>query len=320
MDITNALESLTEALKKRERELDEREAELNEKMARVDVDISKAYGNTRPTDVLHLNIGGQRIDVLRRTLCSIEGSMLAAKFSGRWDDSLEKDENGHFFMDHDFDDFKIMINFLRDKAIETPKFPVSAPVGTCKFFRLLEYYGMTDGVYPIRLEPRYVTDDDSFEISKGLQINAKEWCTFEVIQHGHTRQIVSFEVRLGKVQRLQIGLQIDDRTDNRFDYSQSTGVGDIESTYALDTVRSCVLNAGTRNDIEGLEVKEGSIIKIELCGKWYIDGKLVASADENDGQLNIIKSPRQHTISRYPMTPAISIKGEANIVNVDYKI
>jgi hypothetical protein len=303
-DINNALASLTEALKKRERELDEREAELNEKVKRVDVDIRKAYGNTSPSDVLHLNIGGQRIDVLRRTLCSIEGSMLAAKFSGRWDDSLEKDENEHFFLDHDFDDFKRMIDFLRDKAIETPKFPVLAPEGTFKFYRLLEYYGMTNGVYPIRLEPRYVTDDtdDSFEISKGLQINAKEWCTFELRQHGHTRTIVSFQVRIGKVQRLQIGLQIS-RTDNRFEYSQSTGVGDITSTYSLDTVRSCMLKKGTRTDIEDLEVKEGSIIKIELCGKWYVDGKLVASIDDEiNREMNAVGGG---IISRCTILPAI---------------
>ena len=65
--------------------------------------------------------------------------MLASKFSGRWDDSLEKDRDGNFFLDHDFDDFKMMIDFLRDKAIESPKFPVFAPQGNGKFFRLLEY-------------------------------------------------------------------------------------------------------------------------------------------------------------------------------------
>jgi hypothetical protein len=135
MDISNALTSLTEALKKRKRELDETEKELNEKKERVDGDIRQIYGTTSPSDVLHLNIGGQRIDVLRRTICSIDGSMLASKFSGRWDDSLEKDENGHYFLDHDFEDFKMMIDFLRGKAIETPKYPVVAPQGTRNFFR-----------------------------------------------------------------------------------------------------------------------------------------------------------------------------------------
>jgi hypothetical protein len=52
-----------------------------------------------PGDVLRFNVGGARIDVLRRTLTSVEGSMLAAKFSGRWDDSLEKDADGNFFID-----------------------------------------------------------------------------------------------------------------------------------------------------------------------------------------------------------------------------
>lgn len=303
MDITNALTSLTEALKKRERELDEREKELNEKMERVDGDIRQIYGTTSPSDVLHLNIGGQRIDVLRRTICSIDGSMLASKFSGRWDDSLEKDENGHYFLDHDFEDFKMMIDFLRGKAIETPNYPVVAPQGTRNFFRLLEYYGMTDGVYPIHLDPLYVTDEsnDSFEILKKLQtlhIHAKEWCTFQLVRQGHTRKIESFEVRLGKVHRFQIGFV--DKSDP-FVYSQSIGVGDIPNTYSLDTVRSCILKEGTKTDVEGVEVKEGSIIKVELCGKWYVDGTLVASDDKI--KFNI---------------PAISIKGEATVIHVAY--
>ena len=52
-----------------------------------------------PCDVLHLNIGGNLTAVLRRTLTSVEGSMLASRFSGRWDESLEKDRNGNFFID-----------------------------------------------------------------------------------------------------------------------------------------------------------------------------------------------------------------------------
>jgi len=30
------------------------------------------------------NVGGTRIDVLRRTLTLVEGSLLATKFGGRW--------------------------------------------------------------------------------------------------------------------------------------------------------------------------------------------------------------------------------------------
>ncbi|GFH59824.1 hypothetical protein CTEN210_16300 [Chaetoceros tenuissimus] len=321
-DIGNALESLTQALKKRELELDEREAELNEKMERVDIDISKAYGDTSPSDVIHLNIGGKRLDVLRRTLCSIEGSMLASKFSGRWDDSLEKDENGHFFLDHDFDDFKMMIDFLRDKSIESPKFPVTAPQGNVKFYRLLEYYGMTDGVYPTWFVPCYVPDDkeDVYELTKGghTRILSKDWCTFELTQQGHTRNVKCFEIKLGEVERFQIGYQYftsNDWSACKFDYSQSTGVGDIANTCAVDTVRSCALNGGTRTDISGMEVQVGSIIKVEE-GNWYVDGKLVASTTDKEG---IAKMNTPTDNSNYGSAWAISIKGEAQLISIDYK-
>ena len=319
-DVGSALESLTQALKKRERELDERESELSEQQKRLNTEIISAYGDTSPSDVIHLNIGGKRLDVLRRTLCSVEGSMLASKFSGRWDDSLEKDENGHFFLDHDFDDFKMMIDFLRDKAIESPKFPVFAPQGNGKFFRLLEYYGMTDGIYPTCFVPCYVPDDkeDAFELTGHTRIFCKEWCTFELTQQGHNRRINCFEIKLGEVERFQIGYQYytsGDRSACKFDYSQSTGVGDISNTCAIDTVRSCALNAGTKTDISDMEVKVGSIIKVEE-GNWYVDGKLVASTTEKEG---IVKMDIPTATYDYGSRLTISIKGEARLISIDYK-
>ncbi len=313
-DIGSAFTSLSEALKKRERELDEKEAELSEKRKRLEVEITDVYGNTGPSDVLHLNVGGQRIDVLRRTLCSIEGSMLASRFSGRWDDSLEKDENGHFFIDQEYNQFKMLIDYLRDKAIETENYPVSAPNGGPKFYRLLDYFGLTDGIYPTWFEPWFNPNhgDDAFMITKGIEIDAKEWCHFELKQHGHLRSIKSFELRLGEIKRLQIGLNmfyLEDYPD--FVYSQSTGVGDEPETNALDPVRSCVINEGERFDISGLEVKEGSMIKIELEGNWYFDGKLVASHDGRDGSVMM-------AVQGCKVRPAISIKGKAKLVNVAY--
>ena len=50
-----------------------------------------------PRDIVPLSIGGSRIHVLRKTLCLFESSMLAAQFSGRWDDNVEKDDDGFFF-------------------------------------------------------------------------------------------------------------------------------------------------------------------------------------------------------------------------------
>lgn len=53
----------------------------------------------QPADVLTLNFGGTKIQVLRKTLTQYDKSMFAAHFSGRWDDSIEKDAEGSFFID-----------------------------------------------------------------------------------------------------------------------------------------------------------------------------------------------------------------------------
>ena len=82
-EVGKALASLTAALEIREEQLNQREEELNSKEERLQSEIIDVYGNTGPSDVLHLNVGGTAIAVLRRTLTSVENSMLASKFSGR---------------------------------------------------------------------------------------------------------------------------------------------------------------------------------------------------------------------------------------------
>ena len=83
--VDDALSNLTKALEQREKELDDREEKLNQCEKRLEAEHAQVYGKTTPSDVLHLNVGGTKTTVLRRTLTSFPGSMLAARFSGRWD-------------------------------------------------------------------------------------------------------------------------------------------------------------------------------------------------------------------------------------------
>jgi hypothetical protein len=51
-------------------------------------------------------------------------------FSGRWDESIEKDENGHFFIDQDYPLFRHMLDYLRNNANGDDgdqKYPVHSP-------------------------------------------------------------------------------------------------------------------------------------------------------------------------------------------------
>ena len=69
--------------------------------------------DTSDTDIIKVNVSGTHIDVSRRTFCQIEGSMLATKFSGRWEGNMKKDEDGRVFLNYDPDEFKLILKELR---------------------------------------------------------------------------------------------------------------------------------------------------------------------------------------------------------------
>ena len=52
-----------------------------------------------------------KLSTSKQTLTSIEGTFLASMFSGRF--TMEKDENGHYFIDRDGKHFRHILNFLR---------------------------------------------------------------------------------------------------------------------------------------------------------------------------------------------------------------
>jgi len=210
--VGDILSSLQEALSKREEELEAREEKLRKDRERFEAERAKDYGKTQPGDVLHLNIGGVQTAVLRRTLTSIPDSMLASKFSGRWDDSLEKDKDGNFFIDQDYSLFKYIIEYLRNKANETEEYALKSPdvlkdtfdSGKLQafhqmrewgyeadkmpdelkdkgrnldklreFYRMVEYYGLTNGIYPTRLIAS--KPEDSMELLENKKAHSNEW-------------------------------------------------------------------------------------------------------------------------------------------------
>ena len=45
--------------------------------------------NVRDDDLINLNVGGTKLTTTRSTLCQVEDSLLAALFSGRWEDNIK---------------------------------------------------------------------------------------------------------------------------------------------------------------------------------------------------------------------------------------
>ena len=76
------------------------------------------------------------------------GPRFETRFSGRWDDSIEKDRDGNFFIDQEYVLFETMINYLRNKSNGTEMFKMESPGyghfdkerRVLDFHRMVEYY------------------------------------------------------------------------------------------------------------------------------------------------------------------------------------
>ena len=325
--LDDALKSLPKLLAQREKELEEREEEVK----RLKKSLEKDYPNLGTSnDVLRLNVGGTRIDVLRRTLTQIEDSMLESRFSGRWDDSLEKDADGNFFIDQPPELFIPLINYLRAKAIETPltrkaELPVvrnSKEVND--FRRMVDYYGLTLGLYPVGLYRVQSATKESFigRIVPGYKIESEEWATYYIAPlNNGTRYVHSYEVTLlGQSSTVQIGWI--SKTETGFiDYFASEsgrGVGYGTASHSLDCVKNAIITNGASSDLLGGElgaIKEGSVIRSENKGNhWYINRHLVASATEKCDNILEIKIVAKNEAS---FVPCISIKGSCAISAIE---
>ena len=108
-------------------------------------------------DIMHLNVGGHKLTTKRCTLCQVEGSLLASMFSGRWEDSLERDQDGAVFFYFNPQCFVVILDYLRAKKISTPENPAPLPKvaeDQAKNFNiLLEYLGLSDEIVPAEKVP-----------------------------------------------------------------------------------------------------------------------------------------------------------------------
>jgi len=98
--VLEALDMARTELEERESSLEQREEALRKAIEGVENEKWLMAGGRKPSDVLQINVRGTKLSVLRSTECQLESSLMAAKFSGRWDGSVEKDADGAFFIDH----------------------------------------------------------------------------------------------------------------------------------------------------------------------------------------------------------------------------
>ncbi|GFH53165.1 hypothetical protein CTEN210_09641 [Chaetoceros tenuissimus] len=292
-----------------------------EQQKRGKIDPSNIDGDTKPCDVLHLNIGGKRLDVLRRTLCSVEDSMLATKFSGRWEDSLEKDRDGNIFINQEYSLFKAMVDYLRNKEMETEAYPVPPPkfdrTSKQDFYRMLSYYGMLFAIYPLKLNPHEKYPPESAMVSTSADgttvIETKSFCAFKLspYEHGESNALTSFEIKLGEVDRCEVGLEMVDECYQESSFSIATrDERDEMKDYSFDISETDYANYYR----EEINVSKGTTIRVENLRTWVI-GKTTVASDDIRSNFSI---RRPDAAACYDTYFNISVQGKVTLTNFKY--
>ncbi|GAX27894.1 hypothetical protein FisN_21Hh244 [Fistulifera solaris] len=307
--LDKALTNLPKILAKRLKLLEQREEELQKSFDRLEKE-KKSLGCGNASDVIHLNVGGTLVATLRRTLTYVEDSMLAARFSGRWDESIEKDKDGNFFVDQRVEMFLPMIDYIRNKQNETPSTYAPQSPGLSDFAnnqkdygdfkRMVEYFGMTLGIYPVELID-YTTADKKRIGETGssslLYVAFSEWGICGFLPKGHTRKIKGFEVKIGDATNLQIGWV-------KGPVVTKTDVTSHSSSVVVDVARAGISCNGTFESISN-SLQSGTFVKCKNYGKeWFIDGEKLVGNWNN-------------TWETEGVVPAMSGKGEWTITAVE---
>ena len=137
--------------------------------------------------------------------------MLAVRFSGRWerDNDDDNDNNETFFIDFSPVIFLPLIDYLRAKWVETPAHIKAAPTpGTFAdddelfgdFLRMVDYYGLAEEMYPIRLVPlgeqgpTSPTDNSIVYVATGVDMHDTQMQRYVLQTTNPDDRITSFQI------------------------------------------------------------------------------------------------------------------------------
>lgn len=172
------IEAMEQRLMGLERQFKEQKRGIAEQWADIATRWSelgmREYAESRNAmeDIVTMNIGGQmECAVRRKTLCLVEGSMLADQFSGRWDEQTARDDKGRVLIDFPPELFMPLVNWLRLKSIEDPMEPIPPPTVSQEnmhgFKQMCEYYGIANALWPADWQALFKTT-----IEEGQRVQA----------------------------------------------------------------------------------------------------------------------------------------------------
>ena len=152
-------------------------------------------------DIIHLNVGGQRLSTTRATLCRVQGSLLASMFSGRWEGAHKLDNDGAVFLDYNPEFFVPVLNYLRAMEYATPENPPWFPQlreGQMKNFkRFIQYLGLSDEIFPPEKFNQHSSSGVTLEEGGTVAVHGpNDEYSYVLGENVHQQGIVPFKLKL----------------------------------------------------------------------------------------------------------------------------
>jgi len=152
--------------------------------------LNHGGANVDSSDLLDICAGGKIITVTRGTLTQLQGTLLAALFSGRWENQLQKDGKGHIFLDVNPSCFKSIVDYLNERNISPPDAPLDPPFvekdDEVFLDRLLKMFGMCgmDKVYCPALDTTTLTESSHAEALRNFLLEDEVHGELELLYRG----------------------------------------------------------------------------------------------------------------------------------------
>eukprot|EP00584_Thalassiosira_punctigera_P002878 CAMPEP_0172533122 /NCGR_PEP_ID=MMETSP1067-20121228/5930_1 /TAXON_ID=265564 ORGANISM="Thalassiosira punctigera, Strain Tpunct2005C2" /NCGR_SAMPLE_ID=MMETSP1067 /ASSEMBLY_ACC=CAM_ASM_000444 /LENGTH=365 /DNA_ID=CAMNT_0013317713 /DNA_START=49 /DNA_END=1146 /DNA_ORIENTATION=- len=324
VSIANAAAHLHRLLQAKEEELKVRESDFERRVNLFETE-NPSMGND--TDVIQLNVGGSaNVAVLRRTLTLFEDSVLAAKFSGRWDDSLEKDRDGNIFVDQDPEHFLCLLSFLRlkmnNRTRQVPDRHVPKP--SYSFCSMLEYYNLMPGVYPqswLSQSNEYTCEETSYGT---VVLSTKETGNAATVLHcfdafvnaGVSEFTASFEKgatgAVGWLDVLDIG--------KASEYS-ATPVTAMENSIYVNIAERKIFGSDSilEENLKIDHMESSSDITCRYDGKSEYSVELVGISPSG-GVASTLQKTRYYSRDDYRVFPMIAFSGKVTVSSLKYAI
>ena len=130
-----------EALKSKEEQTEKEREKVEEDRRKLQLEIERMTEMNKSHDgLVTLNVGGHVYTTSTLTLTRDQDSMLAAMFSGRH--SVQREEDGSYFIDRDGTHFRYILNYLRDGGFKDGTLPNDRGVLT-ELLTEAEYYHLS---------------------------------------------------------------------------------------------------------------------------------------------------------------------------------